>query len=357
MHVIVHIGQPKAGSSAIQMALRAERAGLREKGILVGPLDRDLSFALTKADIVKKIPNFRIRFKTMDAAQEHSERQWKIFRNEVEQAQPRLTLLSSEHLVGTPKDLLERLRPLFTKISIVCYVRDPVSRFVSALDQGIRGGHSTIPDLHDKEVPSSANPIRAYQKQVGEENVTVRNFDRANLKDGDVVTDFFDQVSQITGQEIVPQHPSQRTNESLCGAATVWLLTANATFHRQTAAPASVKLRQSLIKHLREADSLKDLPRLKMTDPVLVNAIRSATAADCRWLNETVLQGQVPLEVGNPKPTTAPDPAELRARMQDWLLGYLTPEATALVAREVLAHRPALAPATKQREQAAAASA
>lgn len=344
MHAIVHIGQPKAGSTAIQMGLWAERENLKAQGILVGPLDRDLSLALHETDVIKKIPMLRIKFGTMAAARAHSEKQWENFSNTVRKIRPELTLLSSEHLMGVSGRLMERLQPLFDRISIVCYVRDPVSRYVSELDQSIRGG-SIFPnlDVSGKIIARAADFVRSYRTIAGAENLTVRNFDRSNLKDGDVVTDFFEQVSLLTGWPVVPQKPPRRNNESLCGAATVWMLTLNSTFRRQTADPASVKLRQSLIAHLREAETLKDLPRLKLTDPVLIDSVRSGVAEDCEWLNKTVLQGQVPLDVGNPKPTTAPDPAELRARMQDWLLSYLTPEATALVARAMMDHRPAFA--------------
>ena len=356
MHVIVHIGQPKAGSSAIQMALRAEGEGLRQQGVRVGPLQRTLSLALHGNDVVHNVAGLRLKYGSMDKARAESEEAWKRFAHRIETDRPPIVLLSSEHFLESPQALLTRLRKLFEKISILCYVREPVSHYVSAIDQQIRGGDAleVIPPPGERpfRMPSR---IRSYKQHIGQDELVIRNFDRANLEGGDVVLDFFEQVSRLAGREIAPQHPPKRTNESLCGAATAWMLTLNSTFRRQTADPVSVKLRQSLIAHLRAADSLKDLPRVKLTDPVLVNAIRSATAEDCRWLNETVLQGQVPLEVGEPGP--APDPAELRARMQDWLMSYLTPEATALVAREVLAHRPVIAPAAKAGKTPAAKTA
>ncbi len=343
MHVIVHIGQPKAGSTAIQMGLWAERENLQKQGILVGPLDRDLSLALHQADVINKIPKLRIKFGTMEAARAHSERHWQQLADTVRATRPALTLLSSEHLMGVSRDLLARLTPLFSRISIVCYVRDPVSRYVSELDQSIRGG-TTLPylDLTGKGINRATNLIRAYHEAAGAENVVVRNFDRRNLKNGDVVVDFFEQVSRLAGRPVAPDHRPQRVNESLCAAASVWLLTLNASYSRRTADPTSVKLRQFLIAHLQTAEALRGLPRLKLSDPVLAEAVRRTIGENASWLNETVLQGQVPLEEGDPSPVQLPEREEMRTRMQDWLLGYLTPETTALVARAVMAYTPAV---------------
>ena len=342
MHVIVHIGQPKAGSTSIQMTLQGERGHLANHGVVVGPGSKPLSLALSRNDKIAESPKLRHKHGTMDAARADSERHWDGLRATLADTRPPVTLLSSEHLMAVSEAMVARLRPMFDRISVLCYVRDPVSFYASSLDQSIRGGDRfrELP-LPNRGRQPIADRIRAWQAAVGAENVHVRNFDRANLVGGDVVADYFAQVSRISGQEIAPANPPRISNESFCGAATVWLMTVNETYDRRSPAAdrATLALRQGLINRMRAAEALKALPRLKLTDPVLVAAVRRSRQADLDWLNENVLQGQLPLETALPEgaPAEDPDPATLRARLRDWLLGYLTPEAIPLITREILA--------------------
>lgn len=351
MHAIVHVGMSKAGSTAIQMGLGANRENLRAQGVLVGPLDRQLSGAIIDGwDPVLQNPKLRLRFGTLEGLRSKSEEHWAAFAERLTEVRPDVVLMSSEHLLRISEEariqgaLISRLRPLFARISVVCYVRDPLDRYVSGLNQKIRAGtrFDSLPLPGDNKRPRVATALRAYRALLGADDVAVRNFARSNLQDGDVVADFFARAARLAGRPIPLEAAPEPANESLCGAAAAWMMTLNETYDRQGAiAPEAHARRQALIGRLRTGEGMAALPRLKLTDPALIAPIREVTRQENQWLNETVLQGQVPLETAGAGAEPLP-PEALRARLRDWLLGYLTPEAVPVVARAALCEdRPA----------------
>ena len=340
MHAIVHIGAPKAGSSAIQYALNLNAAHIAAQGIhpyrpSTGPADRALStrFLSTKTPLS---PQVRLQLKSAQDGLAWSERCWEELAQTLRRDHPELTLISSEHLFSLPKPelFIEALQELFTQITLIAYVRDPVAHFTSQLDQSIRGGTRLAALRTPLDYRHYAHSrIRDYASLLGADRMVVRNVERANLLDGDVVTDFFAQVGTIAGRTITLKRLPPRANESLCAAASVWLMSVNETFERFGKGDEPIlKLRKDLIRRLRRAPKLAGLPKLKLTDPELANLIRYNAREVSTWLNETFLEGQVPLETGS-KPAHVPEAADMRARMREWLLGYLTPEALDQVLR------------------------
>ncbi len=343
MHAIVHIGAPKAGSSAIQGTIHRDRAAIARQGIYpflpsTGPLDRALS-ARFRPDQTRLKPNMRMKFDDAASMQDWSRRCWEELEAAVRAERPDYTLLSSEHFFNLPRpgELLDALGALFSKITLLVYVRDPVAHYVSQTDQQIRGGVR----LRDLGTPAGfayygAARLETYLAAVGRENMVVRNFDRANLEGGDVIADLFAQIARITGRRVDWTAPPRRANESLCGAASAWVLGTNETFERFGSGDKAVIARRGeLFQRLRDAEALAGLPKLQLTDPELAALIRHNAREKIDWLNATFLEGQIPLETAA-APAHVPDDAEIRARLRDWILGYLTPGNLGLVMREVV---------------------
>ena len=340
MHAIVHIGAPKAGSSAIQYAIGLNAEQIAAQGIYpyrpsVGPGDRALSTRFRPGQ--KNLPpDVRLKLKDAQNAQEWSQRCWDELAETLRRDRPELTLISSEDLFGLPSpgEFIAALRELFDEITLIAYVRDPVAQFLSQANQQIRGGVR----FRDLKTPLDYRyyawtNLEGYLDAVGRGRIVVRNIDSANLRDGDVVTDFFEQVSAIAGRGIAPERMPPRANESLCAAATVWLMSVNETFERFGKGDEPIlRLRHDLIARLRRAPELAGLPMLKLTDPELAGLIRHNAREMTGWLNDTFLEGQIPLDTGTP-PARMPEAAEMRARMREWMLGHLTPEALDAVLR------------------------
>lgn len=346
MHAIVHIGAPKAGSSSIQNAIRHNVDALESQGVGAfrggHALNNGQTLAMRFMPQRKRLrPQERWKHGSPAEASEKSARAWAAFSEQIRARRPQLTVLSSENFINlrSPEQLIEALRGLFDDITLVAYLRDPVEQYRSRTDQQIRGGARfrdlKMPDSY-RHYPNAA--LERYLALMGRERLVVRNFARTNLVDGDVVADFFAQVGKVAGRPITLPEPPPRVNESLCAAATVWLMTANETFRRHNDAGDRDTLQQryDLIRRLRLSETLRALPALRLDAPELIAPIRRNTRDFCLWLNDTFLEGQELLTVDPPRKPPLKGSA-LRARMRDWLLGHLTPEALDLVLREAVA--------------------
>lgn len=340
MRAVVHIGAPKAGSSAIQDAIRANRAALAGQGIYAyhprrGPVARALSTRYERSPVLP--PQVRRQLGETTEARDWSEACWQDLAETVRTERPAVTLLSSEHFFNLPRvgAFMRDLREIFDEIDVILYIRDPVDQFCSVLGQQIRDGRrlEALWTPNDFVYYGYSDP-RGFLDAVGQDRMTVRNFDRTNLSGGDVVSDFFEVLGRCVGRPVeAPAARPARSNEALCGAATAWLLTANETFRNGN--PKDKVLldrRAALIRRLRHDPALAGLPRLSLDDPELAQQVRARAHEACEWYNATFMDGQVPLQTARP-PERPADPEETRGWLRDWLLGYLTPEALPAVLR------------------------
>lgn len=311
MHVVVHIGPYKTGSTAIQNALGRGRKALRAHGILyyAAPPEptRCLATLFASRQIVQD-PGIRQKFPDLGEARAWSAACWDEFERAAAAPDVTLSVISSEFfstLRDTP-GFLARLQARFARITVVAYVRDPVELYMSSLQQGIRGGGTlrVLPTpLEHRYRYRRFLPV--FAEAVGHENMIVRRFGRETLDGGDVVTDFFNRLRAFTA---APEAATVRANESLPGAVVAWLLLANETWDRKVSGPA----RRNVLLRLRSDPEIAALPKLRLRDGAFEQAIRARTRADCLWLNETFLQGQPPLPVAETDAMPDLDPEALR---------------------------------------------
>ncbi|MCB1388700.1 MAG: hypothetical protein KDK12_06080 [Rhodobacteraceae bacterium] len=340
MHLFFHIGSPKAGSTTIQSALRRNAPALARQGVLAwepssgrSPPARVLANAFVSAN-KPLLPRERLHFNDRAAATAWSLENWDRLEALVAETKPELTILSSESFFDMPgaRRVAEKLRSIFDGVTIFAYVRDPVSQYRSMLDQRIRDGERFA------ELPSPSvmvqlgfDVIARYRAQLGQENVIVRSFDRSNLAGGDLLTDFFGHVSTVLGRplDVDPRVPP--ANESLCAAATLWLMGANEVFIRFGKNDSEViERRLELIRRLGVDPDLAALSKLR--DPVgpIADWVRHANREAITYFNTVMLQGQVPLQQA-PEGVTVPDEEEVRAAMRAWLLSHLKDDELSLV--------------------------
>ena len=338
MRAILHIGSPKAGSSAIQTAFWRQREALTALGLAYHPNPRALS---TLYEALPSVPAaLRSQFDTVDEARNWSAHKWTAFERAVADQQAEVTLLSSEHFLNLPDvdAFITRLRGLFSTIDVIAYVRDPVSLFPSSVDQKIRAGARARDLFSDWDL---ANPMWAaaaldrYRAVVGDAHLHVRNFERANLRDGDIVADIFARISSLTGRAVAPPDTPIRSNESFPGAAAAWFLVANEYMGGAARSKQAASQRQAMIKRIREARHLHALPKLKLEDDQIIHFLRHQSRSQCAHLNQTYLHDQVPLQVGATL-DTLPPVQELRARARAWIMSYLSPVAAELLASELI---------------------
>ncbi|WP_146195172.1 hypothetical protein [Pararhodobacter marinus] len=337
MRAIVHIGAPKAGSTAIQSNIRDNRQELSDQGFFCywpsrGPNDRALSERFEAAKGPRP-PQVQHAFEKIPDPVSWSNACWRELAEQVARSDHDFAIISSEHFFNTPdpNGLLDALSGIFDDLTLVVYLRDPVEQYNSHLNQLIRGGarfrNLKTPVAYQYYAYSH---LPAMLEKIGSEKVVARNFSRKHLKNGDVADDFFDVVSSIADRPVSVSQKAARVNESLCGAATVWLMAQNESFSVQ--APKHLELRRQVIRRLREDLALKDLPPLKLEDPAMAAILRWNAREACQWYNDTLLGSDSLLALETAAPDV-PDYREAREQMRAWMFSYLSQDALEKVLR------------------------
>lgn len=215
----VHIGTPKTGSSSLQRLMRQNHKKIEEKGVALlgaalpgtGSLERYAADDrhMRRARIRKKqtdvasIQTYRKRLETQLAkAVSQSALQTWFFSDE------NLTFLAAEDEFVRLKSLLLRH---FDDIRIIVYIRAQHDRAISSYSQRLRMGETStkilrIPDgVGDHEHTYFYDRfLQNWVTHFGFANVTVRIFDRAELRDGDVVADVFNVIGLSSANITIP---------------------------------------------------------------------------------------------------------------------------------------------------------
>lgn len=328
MKLVMHIGSPKVGSTAIQSALAARQDDLAAQDAWYLDEDRGLATMYQK---LRSLPGgMARRFASVEEAEAWSESCWQRFETELTTRRPQVTVLSSEQFLNIKqhKRLLARLRGLFEDIHAVAYLRDPLSQFASGVFQRIRDGARlegllTPWDLENQMWTAPA--LDRYSDTLGAARLTVRHAAPGNLVGDDVVADFFAVLQDGAGVALDPPGAGARPNASLSGAAAAHLLAFNE-------AGGVAKARWALLAALRADPVLQSLPRLDVTGTPLAPVLQSLGAARCAHVNQSYLAGQVPLPVGAPV-ADLPDRDEMLRWVRDWITSYLTPQARQALAQ------------------------
>ena len=327
MHVLLHIGSPKAGSTTIQTALRLNRAALRAEGVLAwepdasrGPPARTLANVFTREG-KPLLPRERLHFTTRAEARDWAETAWQSLADEVARTRPALTVLSSEQLyeVRNIKPVLARLAAIFDGVTVLAYVRDPVSQFRSMLDQRIRDG-DRFADLPLPSVPVQQGHVTLanWIDRLGAQRVILRALDRQSLVGGDLVADLAAQIGAVLGRAVQLPEPVGMVNESLSAAATLWLMAANEAFIRFGEGDRDlVQRRFGLLRRLESAPALAGLPKLADPPAPLCDWIRHANREAAGFFAGAGL-----VMPAAPEGLTLPPPEAQRAALRDWLLAH-----------------------------------
>ena len=193
--VIVHIGQGKAGSTAIQESLAASRSELVQHGCLYPETlyisGRHHWLSLLCRNDVNRANSavWRMGFDPK-VARARAREEWKNLCRQIEVTAPAQLILSSEMLFRAHSEVEVRRAQSFVPtlsddIRVMAYIRSPVSRYLSIVQQVLKS-RSQIPPPRDG---GSVKILECYKAIYGKP-VEVRPFERSALLDGDVVRDF-----------------------------------------------------------------------------------------------------------------------------------------------------------------------
>ncbi len=218
MKLILHIGQHKTGTTALQDTLHADRARLRALGILYPEAGRDhrpdgsarnnhngLFFAMEANRVRPGLPSFQSLGEAV--------------RSEIETAQPERIVISAEHAFlaadmpdTKPLVMLDALIP--GARDVVAYLRRPDRYLESWQRQLLRGRMTRLRPLHDPQRVRRlmktchldyVRALRTYWDRYG----SVRLFNYETIDD--TVANFYSEVLGVDP----PARPSKSTNPSI----------------------------------------------------------------------------------------------------------------------------------------------
>jgi tetratricopeptide (TPR) repeat protein len=226
--LILHIGQSKTGTSSIQRVLGARRAALAAERVCYPRSPGYANHGLLPASLVpvEMLGHFHPNLWEGAGPEARLARFRREFADELAQlpADTRLIVLSAEQcggLLTTPDDvgrLRDMLAPHVGAVRVVMYLRRQDSHFASGYVQALRVAHIGAPVLPQ----AGPEQIRHYDYAAildlwagvfGDAAIQPRLFERACLRNGDVVDDFLHLAG--IAMTVPPDDPDRMANQSL----------------------------------------------------------------------------------------------------------------------------------------------
>ena len=217
----LHIGSGKTGTTAIQTNFFRHRRHLRDISCFYPNNDANHIFMATRfredpTEIAVHAKNGR---ESKGLIAEYIDQEMQQFEKDLSNFTGDTLFLSSEYFPPTSpegcKKLAEYLHGFCAKVTVICYVRHPVSHAISAAQQSVKMGFSTLAERQNASFFfKPAKILPKFIDAFGRENIVVRPFDRKQLKDGNVVADFLS-LTGLSDDKKLASLPDNESNSSL----------------------------------------------------------------------------------------------------------------------------------------------
>jgi len=283
--LLLHIGQPKTGTTTLQHQLHRQAETLLARGILYPATAQDweqhsvLIPYLTGVETHTADCHFPAHWPG-DGIAETSQLFWKGVRSQIRASRPDLVILSGEGFFTLQQPVRLRrmgraLGQAFDRIDVLAYLRSPQSLFASNYQQSLKMRGIAVRPRVQYYRPA----LEAYAAH-GPGPLTLRRFARADLAGGDIVTDFASTFCPGLVSE-----PEKDLNQSFSAEA-LWVLESLAALRNTEGAPGEPDTPwEELASLVHEADCRlpgREAPRL--TDSARELAL--VTCADVAWLRD-----------------------------------------------------------------------
>lgn len=221
--LILHIGHPKTGTTALQRGYLRQRHELAAKGVLYPFLNREsdrhtaLVPALIDTELVTGDVAFLPHWPGGDVMGQ-SGHMWRAVQAQIAKFNPARVVLSGEGFFQLQRRwqmerMTEQLGKVFDRITVVAYLRSPQSRFLSSYQQGLKAAGNRA-FLH----PRPYMPVISAWSRFGPGPLRLHIFDRAELIGGDVAQDFATRYTPEVLDQIRAR-PDRELNSSLSAEA------------------------------------------------------------------------------------------------------------------------------------------
>jgi hypothetical protein len=343
---IVHIGAHKTGSTSIQASLRQSQKALLAQGIRYF-IDYDRQVQLLSLGLRRRVsPSLKANYPSIAAAEAASRETWKNLARTVRRQREPFTVLSEEALlrIKVPYELAQLLHRIFDRVFIVAYVRDPVSRFPSSINQWVREGRSTeqcvaLPFL----IAPVFHKLIRYEEAFGASSLIVRNFDRANRHGGSPCSDFAHVLSRIVDAPVTITDAGT-VNDSLPASVTHSLLQENDQREARALPRTSEWLarRKALITEIRGIASALNPGKLALDETTpLLEHLCYMFRGEVDRINARYLHDQVTMHQPSTGRHLPPD--AIRPAFEAWVGRHENARDAALVAQlKAMLERPRL---------------
>jgi hypothetical protein len=268
MKLIIHIGPPKTGTTALQRALFNARKALLDQKVLYP--DPKVRKAYNHGSLCYLFRPFSEAPRGMKKKGEaHYIKQGKALRREVEEqtkeARPDVLILSSEwfaraYQATNTKEFVAFAEGLgASSIEFVLYARRPSEFFLSASQQRLRAS-SIFQPIYPWNVNGLINGFRSL---AGQHQVTALSFDRKALKDGNIVADFATRYIPSCLDLLKNAKRERQSNESFSAESMVILQDFRRSFFAEQEEVFNERTRK-LMRKLQKFDARDGNPRPKL---------------------------------------------------------------------------------------------
>jgi hypothetical protein len=297
MKIIIHMGMPKTGSTAIQRAFANSREKLNAAGVLyptnIEPFEPQVKHLLCKtllcqgdADQWRGFPDAELKIENKYGKDVSFYDIWLAdLKRQIDSSKPHTLLISEESFFaafskrntaihGNLNKLMTELAVKPNDLELVGYLRSPPDFYLSSCQQGLKG-KSTLKDI------SRANYFPALKKIRKKYNAqhTIFPFDRKIFPGGDVVKHF---SQHVAGIEIESQG---MPNETISGPAMSILQDYRSIFHPESGTRGNPRQVKGVIDALRDAGLRLGLERPALKEEVK-NLVWETLEQNLVWLKK-----------------------------------------------------------------------
>ena len=200
--IVLHVGSGKTGSSSIQRALVKCLANQKTGFTLpaLGGLKGNQTFRFAFCDLNETTINIRQKYSHSGGAAEFLQYQEELRGSFCRQiVDSEYVVVSSEFLFLSSMKEVARIHSFlrgcgFDEIHVVMYLRDPARYYLSVAQQALK-------TQHKMPVPKSfrLNMLAAIAnwRSISPDSLSIREFDKAHLLNGNVVSDFDSYLSRL----------------------------------------------------------------------------------------------------------------------------------------------------------------
>ena len=268
MKLIIHIGPPKTGTTALQRGLFNARKSLLEHKVLYP--DPKVRKAYNHGNLCYLFRPFSEAPRGMKKKGEaHYIKQGEALRREVErqtsEVRPDVLILSSEwfaraYQAANTEEFVAFAEGLgAASIEFVLYARRPSEFFLSASQQRLRAS-----SIFQPIYPWNVNGlIQGFRSLAGQHEVTALSFDREALTDGNIVADFATRYIPSCADLLKNAKRGRQTNESFSAEAMVILQDFRRSFFADQEEVFNERTRK-LMRKLQKLDGRDGNPRPRL---------------------------------------------------------------------------------------------